>query len=154
MSLQLQMDYPNTWISWFTRQLDLELMFSSIISLRTANWNKWTKLFTALLVLSIGSTYSLALFIQFGGFTDWIDLLALFIGFIYSLALFIRFGGFIYLPYQWALVSAYTVFILIAISVSFSQISERNTFTFLSIYISHVLMEKKSSAFRYVITRA
>ena len=60
-------------------------MFSSIISLRTANWNKWTKLFTALLVLSIGSTYSLALFIQFGGFTDWIDLLALFIGFIYSI---------------------------------------------------------------------
>ena len=58
-------------------------MFSSIISLRTANWNKWTKLFTALLVLSIGSTYSLALFIQFGGFTDWIDLLALFIHWLY-----------------------------------------------------------------------
>ena len=46
------------------------------------------------------------------------------------------------MPYLWALVSAYTVFILIANSVSFSHISERNTFTFLSIYISHVLMEK------------
>ena len=154
MSLQLQMDYPNTWISWFTRQLDLELMFTSIISLRTANWNKWTKLFTDLLALPISSTYSLALFIRFGGFTHWIYLLALFIGFIYLLALFIRFGGFIYLPDLWALVSAYTVFILIANSVSFSHISERNTFTFLSIYISHVLMEKKSSAFRYIITRA
>ena len=142
VSLQLQMDYPNTWISWFTRQLDLELMFTSIISLRTANWNKWTKLFTDLLALSIGSTYSLALFIRFGGFTHWIYLLALFIGFIYLLALLIRFGGFIYLPDLWALVSAYTVFILIANSVSFSHISERNTFTFLSIYISHVLMEK------------
>ena len=84
VSLQLQMDYPNTWISWFTRQLDLEI-FSSIISLSTVNWNKWTKLFTALLVLSIGSTYSLTLFIWFGGFTDWIYLLALFIGFIYSI---------------------------------------------------------------------
>ena len=162
------MDYPNTLISWFTRQLDLDLMFTSIISLRTANWNKWTKLFTDLLALSIGSTYSLALFIRFGGFTYWIYLLALSIGFIYSMALFIRLGGFtywiyllalfisfiytltlfirlgsfIYLPYLWALVSAYTVFILTANSVSFSHISERNTFTFLSIYISHVLMEK------------
>ena len=149
------MDYPNTLISWFTRQLDLDLMFTSIISLRTANWNKWTKLFTDLLALSIGSTYSLALFIRFGGFTYWIYLLAFFIGFVYLLALFIQFGGsthwiyllalfigFIYLPYLRALVSAYTVFILIANSVSFSHISERNTFTFLSIYISHVLMEK------------
>ena len=166
--LWLIMDYPNTLISWFTRQLDLDLMFTSIISLRTANWNKWTKLFTDLLALSIGSSYSLALFIWFGGFTYWIYLLALFIGFIYSLALFIlfggfthviyllalfigfiyslalfiRFGGFIYLLYLWALVSAYTVFIIIANSVSFSHISERNTFTFPSIYISHVLMEK------------
>ena len=139
VSLRLQMDYPNTRISWFTRQLDLELMFTSIISLRTANWNKWTKLFTDLLALSIGSTYSLALFIRFGGFTHWVYPLALFIGFIYLLALFIQFCGFIYLPYLWALVSAYTVFILIA---SFSHISERNIFTFLSIYISHVLMEK------------
>ena len=149
------MDYPNTWITWFTRQLDLELMFTSIISLRTANWNKWTKLFTDLLALSIGSTYSLALFIRFGGFTYWIYLLAFFIGFVYLLALFIQFGGsthciyllalfigFIYLPYLRALVSAYTVFILIANSVSFSHISERNTFTFLSIYISHILMDK------------
>ena len=155
VSLRLQMDYPNIWISWFTMQLDLELMFTSIISLRTANWNKWTKLFTDLLALSIGSTYSLALFIRFGGFTYWIYLLAFFIGFVYLLALFIQFGGsthwiyllalfigFIYLPYLRALVSAYTVFILIANSVSFSHISERNTFTFLSRYISHALMEK------------
>ena len=142
VSLRLQMDYPNTWISWFTRQLDLELKFSSIISLRTPKWNKWTELFTDLFALSLSSTYSLALFIRFGGFFVWIYLLALFIGFIYSLALFISFGGFIYLPYLWALVWTYTVFILIAISVSFSHISERNTFTFLSIYISQVLMEK------------
>ena len=104
---RLQMDYPNTWISWFTRQLDLELMFTSIFSLCTANWNKWAKLFTDLLAFSIGSTYSLALFTRFGGFTLW----------IYPLALFIWFGGFIYLPYLWALVSAYIVFILIANSV-------------------------------------
>ena len=168
VSLRLQMDYPNIWISWFTMQLDLELMFTSIISLRTANWNKWTKLFTDLLALSIGSTYSLVLFIRFCGFTYWIYLLALFsgfiywlallipfggsthwiylldlfIGFTYWLALFTRFGAFIYLPWLWALVSAYTVFILIANSVSFSHISERNTFTFLSRYISHALMEK------------
>ena len=81
--LWLIMDYPNTLISWFTRQLDLDLMFTSIISLRMANWNKWTKLFTDFLALSIGSSYSLALFIWFGGFTYWIYLLALFIGFIY-----------------------------------------------------------------------
>ena len=94
------------------------------------------------MALFLGSTYSLALFIRFGDFTYWIYLLALCIGFIYSLALFIRFGGSIYLPCLWTLVSAYTVFILIAISVSFSHISQRNTFTFLSIYISYVLMEK------------
>ena len=40
VSLRLQMIYSNTWILWFTRQLDLELMFSSVIPLRTANWNK------------------------------------------------------------------------------------------------------------------
>ena len=171
VSVRLQMVYPNTRSSWFTRQLDLKLMFTSIISFRTANWIKWEKLFTDLLVLSTGSTYSLALFIRFGGLIysiQWLDLLALFSGFIYSLAVFIRldgsahwiylldlfigltyslalyvrFGGFIYLPFLWTLVSAYTVFMLIANSVSFSHISERNTSTFLSIYISHVLMEK------------
>ena len=171
VSVRLQMVYPNTRSSWLTRQLDLELMFTSIISFRTANWIKWEKLFTDLLVLSTGSTYSLALFIRFGGLIysiQWLDLLALFSGFIYSLAVFIRldgsahwiylldlfigltyslalyvrFGGFIYLPFLWTLVSAYTVFMLIANSVSFSHISERNTSTFLSIYISDVLMEK------------
>ena len=168
VSLRLQMDYPNTCLSWFTRQLDLELMFTSIISLRMANWTKWEKLFTDLLALSSGSTYSLALFIRFGGFiyrmyllalfngflyslsvfsrfggsAHWIYLLDLFIGFTSSLALYIRFVGFIYLPYLWTLVLAYTVFILIANSVSFSHISERNTSAFLTIYISHVLMEK------------
>ena len=30
MSLRLQMAYPNTWILWFTKQLDFELMFSSM----------------------------------------------------------------------------------------------------------------------------
>ena len=167
VSLRLQMDYPNTWLSWFTRQLDLELVFPSIISLRTANWNKWTKLFIDLLTLSIGSTYSLVLFIQSGGFIrfggffllalfidfiyslalfiwsgHWIYILALFNDFIYSLVLSIRFGGSIYLPYLWALVSAYTVFFLIANSVSFSHVSERNTLTLLSIFKSHVLMVK------------
>ena len=93
VSLRLQMDYPNTWISWFTRQLDLELMFTSIISLRTANGIKWNKLFTNLLALSTGSTYSLALFIRFGGFIYRMYLLALFSGFIYSLAVFIQLGG-------------------------------------------------------------
>ena len=156
VSLRLQMDYPKTRLSWFTRQLDLELMFTSIISLRTANGIKWNKLFTDLLALSTGSTYSLALFIRFGGFiyrmyllalfsgfiyslavfiqldgsAHWTYLLDLFIGFTYSLALYIRFGGFIYLPYLWTLVSAYTVFMLIANLVSFSHISERNTSTF------------------------
>ena len=105
-------------------------MFSSIIYLHMANWNKWTKLFTELLTLSIGSTHSLVLFIRFGGFTYW----------IYLLALFIRFGGFIYWVYLLALVSTYTV--SIAISFKFSHSSERNTFTFLSLYISHILMDK------------
>ena len=40
------------------------------------------------------------------------------------------------------LVLAYTVSILIEISFRFSHSSKRNTFTFLSLYISHVLMEK------------
>ena len=34
VSLRLLMVYPNTRLSWFTRQLDLELMFTSTISLR------------------------------------------------------------------------------------------------------------------------
>ena len=144
VSLRLQMDYRNTWISCFTRQLDLELMFTSIISLCMANWNKWTKLITDLLALSIGSTYSysLALFIRFSGFTHW----------IYLLALFIRFGGFIYLPYLWALVSAYTVFILIANSVFLT--SQKGTPLHFSQYTYPTFSWKKSSAFHYVITRA
>ena len=167
VSLRLQMDYRNTWISWFTRQLDLELMFTSIISLRTANWNKWTKLFTELLTLSIGYTYSLVLFIRFRGFIrfggsfllvlfivfiyplalfirsgHWIYLLALFTDFIYALALSIRFGGSIYLSYLWGLVSAYTVFILMANSVSSTHASERNTLKLLSISISDTTMVK------------
>ena len=87
VSLRLQMDYQNIWILWFTRQLELELMFFSIISLRTANWSKGTKLFTDLLALSIGSTYSwlylfnlVALLI---GFTYWLYLLVLFILWVY-----------------------------------------------------------------------
>ena len=43
VSLRLQKVYPNTWILWFKRQMDLELIFYSIISLRTASWGKWTK---------------------------------------------------------------------------------------------------------------
>ena len=66
----------------------------------------------------------------------------LFIGFIYSLALFIPFGSFVYWIYLLVLVLAYTVSILIEISFRFSHSSKRNTFTFLSLYISHVLMEK------------
>ena len=171
VSLRLLMVYRNTRLSWFTRQLDLELMFTSTISLPTANWIKWEKLFTDLVALSTGSTYSLDLFIRFGnliysiwwlyllalfsgfiysvavfilldGSVYWTYLLDLFYGFTYSLALYIRFGGFIYLPYLWTLVSGYTVFMLIANLVSFSHISERNTNTFLSIYISHIFIEK------------
>ena len=117
-------------------------MFTSIISLLTANWSKWAKLFTDLLALFIGFIYSLVLFIGFAGFIYWIYLLALLIHFIYSLALFIRFGGFIYGIYLLALVLTYKVSILIAISLRFSHSSERNTFIFLSLYISHALMEK------------
>ena len=97
----VSMAYPNTWILWFKRKMDLELMFSSVMSLRTAKWNKWTKLFTDLL----------------------------------------------------ALVLAYTVSILTETSFTFFQRSEWNTFTFLSLYISHVLMEK-SFTFNYIITHA
>ena len=84
----------------------------------------------------------MAVFILLDGSVYWTYLLDLFYGFNYSLALYIRFGGFIYSPYLWTLVSAYTVFMLIANLVSFSPISERNTNKFPSIYISHVLMEK------------
>ena len=129
VSLRVQMVYPNTWISWFTRQLDLELMFSSIVSHgKLEQMDKVRDLF--------------ALFIH------WLylfDLVALYIGFIYwlyLLVLFIRFGGFIYWIYLLALVLAYTVSILIAISFRFSHSSERNTLTFLSLYISQVPMEK------------
>ena len=83
VSFRLLMVYPNTRLSWFTRQLDLELMFTSTISLRTANWIKWEKLFTDLLALSTGSTYSLDLFIRFGGFIYWHYLVALFIQWLY-----------------------------------------------------------------------
>ena len=67
-------------------------MFTSTISLRTANWIKWEKLFTDLVALSTGSTYSLDLFIRFGNLIYsiwWLYLLALFSGFIYSMAVFI-----------------------------------------------------------------
>ena len=70
--------------------MDLELMFFSVISLHTANSNKWTIFLTDLL----------------------------------------------------ALVLAYTLHILTAISFTFFQRSERNTLTFLSLCISQVLMEK------------
>ena len=83
----------------------------------------------------------MAVFVLLNGSVYWTYLLDLFYGFIYSLAVYIRFGGFIYSLYSWTLVSAYTVFMLIANLVSFSHISERNTNKFLSI-ISHVLMEK------------
>ena len=45
VSLQLQKAYSSTWILWFKRQIDLELMFSSVISLCTTNWDKWTTFF-------------------------------------------------------------------------------------------------------------
>ena len=96
VSLQLQMVYPNTRLSWLTRQSDLELMFTSIISPRTANWIKWEKLFTDLLALSTGSTYLLALFIRSGGLIYsiwWLYLLTLSSGFIYSVAVLIRLDG-------------------------------------------------------------
>ena len=51
--------------------MDFEFMFSSIISLRMANWNKWTKLFTDLLALFINFNSLLALFIGFG-FVYWL----------------------------------------------------------------------------------
>ena len=59
VSLRLQMVYPSTWILWFNRKMDLELMFSSIISLRMANWEKWTKFFVVLLVLVLAYTISI-----------------------------------------------------------------------------------------------
>ena len=86
VSLRFLMVYPNTRLSWFTRQLDLEMMFTSTISLRTANWIKREKLFTDLVALSTGSTYSLDLFIWFGNLIYsiwWLYLLALFIHWLY-----------------------------------------------------------------------
>ena len=138
--------YPNTWISWFTRQFDLELMFTSIISLRTANWNKWTKLFTDLLALSIGSTYSLALFIRFGGFTHWIYLLALFTRFdgfthwIYLLALFIGFIYLIWWLYLFALsmgfsFSVYSIHTHSKLSQFFSHLRKEHLYISLNIHI-------------------
>ena len=59
VSLQLQMVYPNTWVLWSGRQMDLELMFLSIISLRMANWEKWTKFFADLLPLVLEYTISI-----------------------------------------------------------------------------------------------
>ena len=90
LSLRLQKAYPNTWILWFKRQMDLELMFSSIISFRTANWGTWTKFFKDLLDL----------------------------------------------------VLAYSVSILTANSFTFLQGSERNTSTYLPLYISSALIVK------------
>ena len=65
-------------------------MFSSIIYLRMANWEKWTKFFTDLLVL----------------------------------------------------VLAYTISVLTVTSFTFFMRSERNTFTFISLCMDHVLMAK------------
>ena len=59
VSLRLQRVYPNTWLLWYQRQMDLDLMLPSIIFLRTVNWEKWTKLFTNLLALVLA--YSLFL---------------------------------------------------------------------------------------------
>ena len=70
--------------------MDLELMFSSIMHLRMANWEKWMKFFTDLLVL----------------------------------------------------VLAYTISIFTVTSFTFFQHSERNTFTFISLCMDHVLMAK------------
>ena len=77
-------------------------MFTSTISLRMANWIKWEKLFTDLVALSTGSTYSLDLFIRFGNLIYsiwWLYLLALFSGFIYSMAVFILLDGSVYWIY-------------------------------------------------------
>ena len=95
----------------------------------------------------------------FALFIHWLylfDLVALYIGFIYwlyLLVLFIRFGGFIYWIYLLALVLAYTVSILIAISVRFLTAQKRTPLHF-SHYTYLTCSCKKSSAFPYVITRA
>ena len=53
------------------------------------NWIEWEKLFTDLVALTTGSTYSLDLFIRFGnlirfaGFIYWHYLVALFIQWLY-----------------------------------------------------------------------
>ena len=98
VSVRLQIAYPNTWILWFTKQLDLELMFASIISLRTTILNKWTKIYRlyllALLIhwlhsfhlvaLLIGFIYLLYLLIDFIYSTWWVYLLDLSISFSFS----------------------------------------------------------------------
>ena len=87
----------------FKRKLyHIRQSFTSTISLRTANWNKWEKLFIDLVTLSTGSTYSLDLFIRFGNLIYsiwWLYLLALFSGFIYSMAVFILLDGSVYWTY-------------------------------------------------------
>ena len=83
----------------------------------------------------IGAFYWLYLFIGFIYSIWWLYSLDLSIGFIYSiwwLYLFALSMGFSFSVYS---IHPHS-------KLSFSHISERNTFTFLSIYISHVLMEK------------
>ena len=83
----------------------------------------------------IGVIYWLYLFIGFIYSIWWLYSLDLSIGFIYSiwwLYLFALSMGFSFSVYS---IHPHS-------KLSFSHISERNTFTFLSIYISHVLMEK------------
>ena len=60
VSLRLQKVYSNTWMLCFKRQMDLQLMFPSIISLCTVNQEKWTKLFKNLLALVLA--YSVLIF--------------------------------------------------------------------------------------------
>ena len=97
--------------------------------------------------------YWLYLFTGFIYSIWWLYLLDLSIGLFYSLPLFIRFGGFIYWIYLLALVLAYTVSILIAISVRFLTAQKRTPLHF-SHYTYLTCSCKKSSAFPYVITRA
>ena len=108
--------------------MDLELMFSSIISLRTANWNKWTKLFTDLLALSTGITYSLALFIRLGGFIYWIYLS---IDFIYSILLLYLLD----LPIGFSF-NVYTIHYHSNLIQIFSQLRKEHQYISLTIHIS------------------
>ena len=41
-SLRLQRFYQNTWLLCFQQRLELEMLFPSISSLRTVNWERWT----------------------------------------------------------------------------------------------------------------